>query len=62
MHRNIHHLAMLSDQHCIFKNYLRLTKNELDKHKHAPELASCKWPQKILHKQQLVTSERQFPN
>lgn len=60
MHRNIHPVAIFSDQHCAFKQYLRLTKNELDNHKGVPELASCKWAQKILHK--VVTIERQFPN
>ncbi len=41
---------------------LELDSLKLDKHKGIPELAPCKWAQKILHQQQLVTSERQFPN
>ncbi len=54
-HRNIYHLAILPDHHCIFQKFLRLAKNELDEYKGISELAPHKWAQKNLHKQQLVT-------
>jgi len=41
-HRNIYHLAILPDHHCIFQKFLRLAKNELDEYKGISELAPHK--------------------